>query len=85
MANQDELKVPALAGTGVVQSKKGRDLHWTGDSCSLIELVYGIFDCRKVNDGEVDLSDLMNVFEQHFQINLSRYFSRFSEIKRRSR
>lgn len=78
-----EMEVPALAGTGVVRSKKGRDLRWTGDSCNLIELVYGIFDCRQVNDGEVDLSDLMDVFEQCFQINLSRYFRRFTEIKRR--
>jgi hypothetical protein len=78
-----EMEVPALAGAGVVRSKKGRELRWTGDSCNLIELVYGIFDCRQVNDGEVDLSDLMEVFEQCFQINLQRYFRRFSEIKRR--
>jgi hypothetical protein len=78
-----EMEVPSLSGTGVVRSKKGRELRWTGDSCNLIELVYGIFDCKQVNDGEVDLSDLMDVFEQCFQINLSRYFRRFTEIKRR--
>jgi len=78
-----EMEVPSLAGKGVVRSKKGRELRWTGDSCNLIELVYGVFDCKQVNDGEVDLSDLMDVFEQSFQINLSRYFRRFTEIKRR--
>lgn len=78
-----EMEVPVLAGSGVVRSKKGRELRWTGDSCNLIELVYGIFDCRQVNDGEIDLSDLMDVFEQCFQVNLSRYFRRFTEIKRR--
>jgi hypothetical protein len=78
-----EMEVPSAAGTGVVKSKKGRELRWTGDSCNLIELVYGIFDCKQVNDGEVDLSDLMDVFERCFQINLSRYFRRFTEIKRR--
>jgi hypothetical protein len=78
-----EMDVPTLAGAGVVRSRKGKELRWTGDSCNLIELVYGIFDCRQVNDGEVDLSDLMDVFEQCFQINLSRYFRRFTEIKRR--
>ena len=31
----------------------------------------------------MDLSDLMDVFEQCFQINLSRYFRRFTTIKRR--
>jgi len=78
-----EMQVPVLAGSGVVRSKKGKELRWTGESVNLIELVYGIFDCRQVNDGEVDLSDLMEVFEQCFQINLSRYFRRFTEIKRR--
>ncbi|WP_316795325.1 RteC domain-containing protein [Pedobacter agri] len=78
-----EMEVPSLAGTGVVRSKKGRELRWTGDSCNLIELIYGVFDCRQINDGEVDLSDLMDVFEQCFQVNLSRYFRRFTEIKRR--
>jgi len=78
-----EMEVPSLAGAGVVRSKKGKELRWTGDSCNLIELIYGVFDCRQVNDGEVDLSDLMDVFEQCFQINLSRYFRRFTEIKRR--
>lgn len=78
-----EMEVPSLAGSGVIRSKKGKELRWTGDSCNLIELVYGVFDCRQVNNGEVDLSDLMDVFEQCFQINLSRYFRRFTEIKRR--
>lgn len=79
----EEMQVPALSGTGVVRSKKGRELRWTGDSCNLIELVYGVFDCKQVNGGDVDLSDLMDVFEACFQVNLSRYFRRFTEIKRR--
>ena len=78
-----EMQVPRLAGAGAVRSKKGKELQWTGDSCNLIELAYGIFDCRQINNGEVDLSDIMDVFEQCFQINLSRYFRRFTEIKRR--
>jgi hypothetical protein len=64
-------------------SKKGRETRWTGDTCNLIEVVYGIFDTKQVNEGEVDLSDLIDVFEQCFQVNLSRYFRRFTEIKRR--
>jgi len=78
-----ELLVPLEGGREAVRSKKGRELRWTGDSCNLIELAYGLFDCRQINHGEVDLSDVMEVFEQVFQINLSRYFRRFTEIKRR--
>ncbi|RZK66101.1 MAG: hypothetical protein EOO85_27310, partial [Pedobacter sp.] len=78
-----EMEVPSLTGAGAVRSKKGKELRWTGDSCNLIELAYGVFDCRQINNGEVDLSDIMDVLEQCFQINLSRYFRRFTEIKRR--
>jgi hypothetical protein len=78
-----QMQVPVTGDGASVRSKKGRVLRWTGDSCNLIELVYGIFDTKQVNDGEIDLSDLMDVFEQCFQINLSRYFRRFTEIKRR--
>lgn len=42
-----------------------------------------MFDCKQVNGGDVDLSDLMDVLEVCFQVNLSRYFRGFTEIKRR--
>lgn len=71
-----------LARNGLV-SRKGVSMRWTADTCNLIELVYGLYETRQVNNGEVDLSDLMDVFEQVFQVNLSRYFHRFTEIKRR--
>jgi len=71
------------SNTAPMVSKKGRATKWTGDTCNLIEIVYGIYDTGQVNDGEVDLSDLMDVFEQCFRVNLSRYFRRFTEIKRR--
>lgn len=67
----------------VLRSRKGRELRWTGDTCNLIEMAYGLFDTRQLNDGQVDLSDIMEVFEQVFKVNLSRYFRRFTEIKRR--
>jgi hypothetical protein len=78
------MQSPAEKATAMpMVSKKGRATKWTGDTCNLIEIVYGIYDTRQVNDGKVDLSDLMDVFEQCFQVNLSRYFRRFTEIKRR--
>lgn len=66
-----------------VESRKGRKLKWTGDSTNLIELLYGLFETKQFNDGEVDISDLVDVFEQVFNTNLSNYFRRFTTIKRR--
>ncbi|MNX33306.1 RteC protein [compost metagenome] len=75
-----------MAGDGnlvSLVSKKGLKLRWTGDTCNLIEVVYGLFDTKQLNEGQLNMSDIVDVFEQVFGVNLSRYFRRFSEIKRR--
>ncbi|WP_182923446.1 RteC domain-containing protein [Pedobacter planticolens] len=66
-----------------VRSKKGRELRWTGDASNLIEILYGVFETRQFNGGEVDIADLVDVFEQLFHVNLSNYFQRFAKIKQR--
>jgi hypothetical protein len=66
-----------------VVSKKGRELKWTGESTNLIELLYGVFETKQINGGEIDISDLVDVFEQVFHVNLSNYYRRFITIKRR--
>ncbi len=71
------------SGPRIVRSKKGRELRWTGDASNLIELLYGVFDTRQLNDGEVDISDLVDVFSEVFHVNLSNYFQRFAKIKQR--
>jgi len=68
---------------GPFVSKKGRPLKWTGDTCNLIEVAYGIYDTLQINEGEVDLSDIIDWLESSLQVNLSRYYRRFMEIKRR--
>lgn len=60
-----------------------KELIWTGDSVNIIELVYGIYETRQINDGKASIAELMDFFGQIFQINLSKYFKRFSDIKRR--
>jgi len=60
-----------------------KNLKWTGESINVVELVYGIYETRQVNDGKATLIELMDAFSQAFQINLSTYFKRFSDIKRR--
>ncbi|RZM23537.1 MAG: hypothetical protein EOO88_25820 [Pedobacter sp.] len=67
----------------VVRSKKGKSLKWTGDATNLIEILYGVFETKQFNQGEVDISDLVDVFSEVFEVNLSNYFQRFATIKRR--
>ncbi|MBB2143955.1 hypothetical protein GM921_00530 [Pedobacter sp. LMG 31464] len=78
-----ELQAPvALVGSDLM-SKKGRKLRWTGEVTNLIELLYGLFETKQFNEGDVDISDMVDVFEQAFEVNLSNFYRRFTTIKRR--
>ncbi|WP_259070364.1 RteC domain-containing protein [Mucilaginibacter sp. X4EP1] len=62
---------------------RNRQLHWTGDVCNLVELVYGLYETKQINNGEASLNDLVNCMELIFQVNLSRVNRVFIDIKRR--
>jgi len=57
--------------------------RWTGEAVNMVELVYGIYETGQVNEGKISLSELMDFFSQAFQVNISGYFKRFADIKRR--
>ena len=78
-----QLYEPYLQTGPLWKSKKGRQLQWTGDKLNLVEIAYGIFITAQINEGDVDLSDIMDWLEQSLQVNLNRYSRRFSEIKMR--
>lgn len=77
----DEMRSPL--GDTQVLSKKGKKLVWTGEAANLIEVLYGLFETKQFNGGDVDIADLVEVFEQLFSVNLSNYFQRFAKIKQR--
>lgn len=56
---------------------------WTGDKSNLIELAYGIYDTFQINEGNVTIAEIIEWLEESLEINLSRYYRRFSEIKMR--
>ncbi|WP_316847104.1 RteC domain-containing protein [Pedobacter psychrodurus] len=58
-------------------------LRWTGDSLNLIEVLYGLYSTGQINNGKIGLSEIAEVFQHVFQINLNRYHRRFVEIKQR--
>jgi hypothetical protein len=58
-------------------------LTWTGDKTNLIELAYGIYNTAQVNNGEINIVDLISWLENSFHVRLPRYFQMFSEIKNR--
>lgn len=56
---------------------------WTGKKVFLIELAYGIYHTDMVNDGNSEIKDIIEGFEQMFDIDLKEYSRSFIEIKRR--
>lgn len=60
-----------------------KQLKWTGDAVNMVELVYGVYETGQINEGRTSLTDLMDFFGQVFQVNISGYFKRFADIKRR--
>ena len=65
------------------QGLRSKQLRWTGDICNLVELVYGLYETKQINNGEVSLTEVANCMEQLFQINLSRAYRAFINIRRR--
>ncbi|HEY9002818.1 MAG TPA: RteC domain-containing protein, partial [Mucilaginibacter sp.] len=65
------------------QGLRSKQLHWTGDICNLVELVYGLYETKQINNGDVSLTEVVNCMEQLFQINLGRVNRIFIDIRRR--
>jgi RteC protein len=76
------IKVREPAGESFM-TKKGKALKWTGDTCNLIEVAYGFYDTLQLNEGDVDLTDIIDWLESTLNVNLSRFYRRFMEIKQR--
>jgi hypothetical protein len=64
-------------------SKKRGPFKWTGDKSNLVELAYGIYDTLQINEGNITIAEIIEWLEESLEINLSRYYRRFSEIKMR--
>ncbi|GGC33408.1 hypothetical protein GCM10011386_26870 [Parapedobacter defluvii] len=64
-------------------TRKGREMKWTGDTCNLIEIAYGIYETKQINEGGADIGDIIGWLEESFGVSLHRYYRRFSEIKQR--
>ena len=60
-----------------------RKLNWTGDKMNLIEIAYGIYDTAQINNGDIDIKDIIQWFEEGLNINLTRHYRLFNEMKDR--
>ncbi|WP_158826958.1 RteC domain-containing protein [Mucilaginibacter lacusdianchii] len=62
---------------------RSRTLKWTGDKSNLVEFAYGLYDTMQINEGDLSIAELIGWLEESFNINLTRHYQIFSEIKNR--
>jgi hypothetical protein len=61
------------------------ELKWTGDKVNLVEVIYGIYFTGQLNHGNADLSVIIKFMEKSLNIDLSRSYRDFIDIRNRKR
>lgn len=58
-------------------------LKWTGDKVNLVEVIYALYFTGQLNNGNADISLIIQFMERYFQIDLSRAYRDFIDIRKR--
>lgn len=63
--------------------KPKNKLKWTANKRDLIEIIYALQENKSVNNGELDIKELVELFELAFDFKLNGYYHHFTRIKGR--
>jgi len=63
--------------------KPSPELKWTGDKVNLVEIIYGLYFTGQLNNGNADISVIIRFMEKYLQIDLSRAYRDFIDIRNR--
>ncbi len=66
-----------------LKKQPGEKLVWTGDKVNLVEIIYGLFFTGQFNNGNADIALIIRFMEEHFQVDLSRTYRDFMDIRNR--
>ena len=69
----------------VSAGKPRRTLKWTGEVINLIEIAYGIYLNKQVNDGSIGIVEFFQVLGEFFGVNLGVPKKGFDDLKKRKR
>ncbi|MFD0749237.1 RteC domain-containing protein [Mucilaginibacter calamicampi] len=58
---------------------------WTATQTDAIELIYALKSAGAVNNGNIDIAELVTIFEHIFQFELKEYYHKFTDITRRKK
>ncbi len=69
---------------GYQREQEGRNKYsWTAPLAHLVELGYGWYASKSVNDGDVHISEIMRLLESMFDVDLGDYYHTFLTFKTR--
>jgi hypothetical protein len=69
----------------VTEKNDNNKLTWTGDKTNLVEVIYGLFYTGQLNNGNATVADIIKWMEANMQIDLSRSYRNFIDIRNRKR
>ncbi|WP_321373411.1 RteC domain-containing protein [uncultured Draconibacterium sp.] len=59
--------------------------HWSDTNTALVELVYALDSLKAVNNGHIEIKELIRIFETMFNVKLGDYYRIFKEIQKRKK
>lgn len=81
----DTKKPITIDDNPILTNRDTLNFKWTGDKTNLVEVIYGLFYTGQLNSGNATLSDIIKWMEQILQIDLSRSYRNFIDIRNRKR
>ena len=58
---------------------------WTAGKTDAVELIYALKASGAVNNGNIDISELVSMWEYVFQVELKEYYHKYTDITRRKK
>ncbi|OCX54294.1 hypothetical protein BEL04_08530 [Mucilaginibacter sp. PPCGB 2223] len=59
--------------------------QWTASQTDAVELIYALKATGAVNNGNIDIAELVGIFEYAFSIELKEYYHKYTDITRRKK
>ncbi len=70
---------------GEAQRAPTLKLQWTASKAGLVELIYALQSGGVYNNGQSEIKEIAETFEQFFQVDLGNYYHVFNEIRLRKK
>ncbi|WP_162847021.1 RteC domain-containing protein [Mucilaginibacter gracilis] len=76
---------PPMVHAPASSRKRTREMRWTGDAINLVELGFGIYDTKQLNEGNASLAEIFEWMEEVLHVRIGRPARRFEELEGRKK